>query len=66
MYIKLPKNKNVAKMESTTIKRVFIITNLFLQNRIEQTRKLRMQLDLFKNACITIQLISESTIANII
>ena len=53
-------------MESTTIKRVFIITNLFLQNRIEQTRKLRMQLDLFKNAYITIQLTSESTIANII
>ena len=66
MYIKLPKNKNIAKMESTTIKRVFIITNLFLQNRIEQTRKLRMQLDLFKNAYITIQLTSESTIANII
>ena len=66
MYIKLPKNKNIAKMESTTIKRVFIITNLFLQNRIEQTRKLRMQLELFKNAYITIQLISESTIANII
>ena len=66
MYIKLPKNKSIAKMESTTIKRVFIITNLFLQNRIEQTRKLRMQLDLFKNAYITIQLTSESTIANII
>ena len=66
MYIKLPKDKNIAKMESTTIKRVFIITNLFLQNRIEQTRKLRMQLELFKNAYITIQLISESTIANII
>ena len=66
MYIKLPKNKNIAKMESTTIKRVFIITNLFLQNRIEQTRKLRMQLELFKNAYITIQLTSESTIANII
>ena len=66
MYIKLPKNKNISKMESTTIKRVFIITNLFLQNRIEQTRKLRMQLDLFKNAYITIQLTSESTIANII
>ena len=46
MYIKLPKDKNIAKMESTTIKRVISITNLF-QNKIEQTRELRMQLDLF-------------------
>ena len=46
MYIKLPKDKNIAKMESTTIKRVISITNLF-QNRIEQTRELIMQLDLF-------------------
>ena len=36
MYIKLPKDKNIAKMESTTIKRVFTITNLFLQTELSK------------------------------